>query len=229
MTIKLLQGDWRETLRDVDTCDAVICDPPYSRRTHEGYRTNPKTGGAIDEQNGVDYDKFDGDHAWALCKFVFARARRWSVIFGDHNMARYYREYLDQLGWYVFAPVSYVKTDAPPRMIGDGPTCSTEWITVARPRRKLEKRDIGSRPGHYLARSPRDGFTGQKDLSVMRAIVRDYSQPGDLIVDPFCGMGTTAIACRAEGRDCITTEIDGDTYNRAKQRINKPWAAGLPF
>jgi site-specific DNA-methyltransferase (adenine-specific) len=37
----------------------------------------------------------------------------------------------------------------------------------------------------------------------MRAIVRDYSRPNDLVVDPFSGGGTTCLSARMEGRRTI--------------------------
>lgn len=55
----------------------------------------------------------------------------------------------------------------------------------------------------------------------MRAIVRDYTKPGDLVVDPFCGGGTTALACAYESRRCITSEMDPDTYALAVKRLER--------
>jgi site-specific DNA-methyltransferase (adenine-specific) len=61
----------------------------------------------------------------------------------------------------------------------------------------------------------------------MRAIVRDYSRPGDLIVDPFCGSGTTAIAAASESRRCITSEELPDHYEIARKRIARGYTPDL--
>lgn len=45
------------------------------------------------------------------------------------------------------------------------------------------------------------------------------TEPGDLILDPFCGGGTTASICKMLNRQCITFEIDPDTAEIARQRI----------
>lgn len=48
----------------------------------------------------------------------------------------------------------------------------------------------------------------QKPIDLLRWLVRSYSEPGDLIVDPFGGSGTTAAACLLEGRRCLSIERD---------------------
>ena len=68
---------------------------------------------------------------------------------------------------------------------------------------------------------------GGKPLALMAAIVRDYSRPGDLIVDPFCGSGTTALAAAMEGRRCITSEEKPEHYAIAKRRLDRGYQPGL--
>ena len=61
----------------------------------------------------------------------------------------------------------------------------------------------------------------------MRAIVRDYSRPGDLVVDPFCGSGTTALACAMEGRRCITSEEKPEHYEIARKRLTRGYQPSM--
>jgi DNA modification methylase len=53
----------------------------------------------------------------------------------------------------------------------------------------------------------------------MRAIVRDYSRPGDLVCDPCAGGGTTLLAAIMEGRRAIGSEIDPVTFEKAVKRL----------
>lgn len=68
---------------------------------------------------------------------------------------------------------------------------------------------------------------GGKPLGLMQAIVRDYSRPGDLVVDPFAGSGTTALACAIEGRRCITSEKDPKHYAIAKKRLDRGYTPAM--
>ena len=62
---------------------------------------------------------------------------------------------------------------------------------------------------------------------MMRAIVRDYSRPDWLIVDPCAGSGTTLLAAAMEGRRAIGAEMDPATYGIASQRLHREYQAPL--
>jgi 16S rRNA G966 N2-methylase RsmD len=53
------------------------------------------------------------------------------------------------------------------------------------------------------------GYWSKKPYDAIRQYIRHYTQPGDLVLDPFSGSGTTAIAAAAEGRDCIAVDLSG--------------------
>jgi hypothetical protein len=59
----------------------------------------------------------------------------------------------------------------------------------------------------------------QQPLEEAERLVRYFSQPGDLVVDPVCGSGTVAAACRQLGRRCVTCDTDAQALNRAKARV----------
>jgi len=198
------------------TCDVLLCDPPYSQRTHDGYRGGYRSG----TQKIEAYSCIEATDAQNIAREWEHRCRHWAIVFGDCISTQWHAQMWEATGWYVFAPVPWVATDKPPRMQGDGPASATEWITVARPKRVV--RDPGSRPGYYLTRRERDGIvTGQKPLDLMRALIRDYSRPGDLICDPYAGSGTTLLAAVIEGRRAIGAEINPETHARASRRLRE--------
>jgi DNA modification methylase len=59
----------------------------------------------------------------------------------------------------------------------------------------------------------------QKPLSLMERLVRVYTNPGDVILDPFAGSGTTLIAARNCGRGAVGCENDHEAYLKALQRL----------
>lgn len=218
-------GAWQTAMPDI-LYHAVITDPPYTKKTLIGYRSGSdyrrqKPGRAI--RSNIPYAAISEGDIFELCRWSVAHAKHWIVIFNDHIGAQMIADHLNGLGWYVFAPIAWVKSNPQPRMNGDGPASGTEWIVVARPKKRLPKERIGSRPGGYYG--PVDIFgssrilTGQKPLWLMRAIISQYTLTNDVIADPFCGGGTTAVAAKQLGRRCITTEIDEATYSKAAKRI----------
>ena len=59
----------------------------------------------------------------------------------------------------------------------------------------------------------------QKALEVMKWCVELHSKPGDLVLDPFMGSGTTGVACALLGRRFIGVERDAEYVQIAKRRI----------
>jgi len=59
----------------------------------------------------------------------------------------------------------------------------------------------------------------QMPEEVLERIIKVSTSPGDLVLDPFCGSGTTSAVCKKLNRDFITYEIDEKYYENAKKRI----------
>jgi site-specific DNA-methyltransferase (adenine-specific) len=67
---------------------------------------------------------------------------------------------------------------------------------------------------HPVVPSPRLHPT-QKPLGLMSDLITNSSQIGDVVLDPFMGVGTTCLAASILGRDYIGVEIDEQYYNIA--------------
>ena len=67
----------------------------------------------------------------------------------------------------------------------------------------------------------RSNHPTQKAESLLRKLIRGYSNPGDLVLDPFAGSGSTLISAYKEGRDSIGFENDPQYYQEALNRIEK--------
>jgi len=65
-----------------------------------------------------------------------------------------------------------------------------------------------------------DGSNWGKSAQVLGRLVAAFSQPGDIIFDPFTGGGTVPAVCKMLGRHYIGFEIDPDTAERARQRVS---------
>ena len=61
----------------------------------------------------------------------------------------------------------------------------------------------------------------QKPLSLFEYLVKTYSNPGELVFDPFMGSGTTAVAAMLSGRHYLGFEIEEAYHQMALDRIDK--------
>lgn len=71
----------------------------------------------------------------------------------------------------------------------------------------------------------------QKPLELIKRIVKMFSNPGDVVLDPFAGSGTTCLAAMELGRSSICIEIDPEYIEIAKKRIgwNRPRLSSVEF
>ena len=70
----------------------------------------------------------------------------------------------------------------------------------------------------YAERKTRKHPT-QKPLPLIERLVLTSSNPGDLILDPFMGSGTTAVAAFSHGRRCVGFELDEQYWKDSIQRL----------
>lgn len=59
----------------------------------------------------------------------------------------------------------------------------------------------------------------QKPINVIEQLIKTFTDPGDVVVDPCCGSGTTLRAARNLGRSSFDFEIDRNFYTRAKEEM----------
>lgn len=232
MTADLRLGRWQDVLRDVE-CDAVIVDAPYSERTHAGQRHGRKdprySPDACLTGSGLPYDAWSPDEVRTFVAFWEPRTRGWFVTITDHSLAAVWIDALESHGRYVFAPLACVQTGMNVRLAGDGPSSWTCWAVVAR---TAALRKWGTLPGAYVfgqdqERKRGSYVVGGKSMALMRALVRDYTRPGDLVCDPCAGGGTTLLAALTEGRRAVGAEMDRDRFDIARKRLARGYTPPL--
>lgn len=212
--IDLRLGRWQDVLADVGEVDALITDPPYGRRTHEGQMQG--IDGA--DRLAIDYSAWTAEDVLEFVISWSPRVRGWMACLTSHDLVEAYRLAFQVCGRYAFAPVPCVTPGMTVRLQGDGPSSWAVYLAVARPRR-AEFLGWGALPGAYVIKGgDRKGNGGGgrgKPAQLCEALVRDYSRPGSLIVDPCVGWGHILTAAERLGRNSIGSEVDPDVYAKA--------------
>lgn len=229
-----------------ETVDALIVDAPYSERTHAGHDEGgpsldrmlsfaASSGGLAKDRRYAISKALRGDtHRRALdyghwCASdidVFVDAwsavvSGWMVSLTDDVLFPSWRAAMKRADRTVFADVPALITGMTVRLAGDGPSSWTIHCAMSRPRSSDDGRfpHWGTLPGGYALPYERGPLVGGKPLSLMRALIRDYSRPGDLVCDPCCGAGTTLLAAKLEGRRAIGCDIDAAHVAIAAERL----------
>lgn len=221
MTYDLRLGRYQDVLADVE-CDTLIADPPYSARTHDGQHEstsapNRVTGsGNPTTRRALTYAHWTPDDVQAFVAHWAPRTRGWMACMTSHDLMPVWQAAYAEAGRCDFAPVPILQDRV--RLSGDGPASSAVYLMVARPRTREFAR-WGALPGWYKAGTDREGHIGGKPVDLMRALIRDYSRPGDLVCDPCAGGGTTLLAAVQTGRRAVGAEMDATTHAKAVQRL----------
>jgi site-specific DNA-methyltransferase (adenine-specific) len=146
----------------------------------------------------------------------------------DSELALIVRKSLASVGRYAFTPLPFYHPGRSVRLSGDGPCSWTDWIVVARTKNQGK---WGTLPGGYVAGAGWNDKArmGGKPTHLMRALVSDYSLPGDLVLDTHMGAGTTGVACALEGRRFIGVEIVEEAFYTACERIENAYRQAPMF
>lgn len=75
-------------------------------------------------------------------------------------------------------------------------------------------RDV--QPWHYSGNAL---HPTQKSVRIIEPLIESFSRPGDLVLDPFCGSGTTAVAAKQTGRKFLTIEKCPEYHAIAARRL----------
>lgn len=148
-------------------------------------------------------------------------AKRWMVAFCQVEAAVKWSEALQAGGAKTKRIGVWIKPDGMPQFSGDRPGMGYESIVFAHAKGRSTWNG-GGRVAvftHNKHNPDSAGHETQKPLSLMLELVELFTDPGELVLDPFCGSGTTGVACLRLGRRFIGIERDEKYAAVARERL----------
>ena len=73
------------------------------------------------------------------------------------------------------------------------------------------------------------GYPTQKPVALLERIIQASSNPGDVVLDPFCGCGTTIDAAEKLGRDWIGIDVTQLAISLIKNRLQDTYGSRMKF
>lgn len=210
------------TLED-ECIDLIVTDPPYPT-TSRGNAGNSggmlqkeiNKKGKVFEHNNIDCTEYapefyrvlkDGSHCYVMtnhinlikmlnvftdCGFHFIKSLIWNK--GNKIMGQYY---MSQFEYILFFRKGYGKKIN---------NCGTADI-LSVPNKKTK--DENGKNIHDT----------EKPVELMKILIENSTKKGDVVLDPFVGVGATALACIESERNYIGIELDENYYNIANERV----------
>jgi DNA modification methylase len=222
MTAALIRDDAFAVMQRMagSSVDHVITDPPYDASTHAGavHYTAAQQIAAGDA--GVHtFDAITADQVTTLVDQWLRICTGWIIVFCTLEQIGVYKSAAQRHDAWVRAGY-WDKQTHTPQWSGDRPAQPGEGIAIMhRPGRKTW--NGGGRAAIWRARVEhgQKKHPTAKPLALMRKLVIDFTQPYDLVFDPFAGSGTTGVACIQTGRQFSGIEQDRTYYEIARTRL----------
>src|ERR1700704_3807186 len=258
---RILVGDCvaEMTKLAAESVDLVFADPPYNLQLRGDLkRPDDSRVDAVDD----DWDKFssfaaydDFTRAWLLaCRRVMKPAATLWVIGSYHNIFRV-GTILQDIGFWILNDVIWRKSNPMPNFRGrrftnahetmiwaargaDAKAYTFNYEALKAGNDDVQMRSDWTLPlctGEERLKNP-DGkklHPTQKPETLLARVILSSSRPDDLVLDPFCGTGTTGTVAKRLGRRFIGVERDPAYAAAAEQRIAAadplPAASLAPF
>ena len=243
----ILRGDCVAALEKLPagSVDLVFADPPYNLQlAGDLHRPDQSKVDAVDN----DWDRFDTfaaydafTRAWLMaCKRVLKPTGTLWVIGSYHNIFRV-GTVLQDLGFWVLNDIVWRKTNPMPNfrgrrfanahetLIWASPSAEAKGYTFNYDALKAFNDDLQMRSDWVLpictGEERLKDETGQKvhptqkPESLLYRVLLGTTKPGDLVLDPFFGTGTTGAVAKRLGRHYIGVEREADYIAAAEKRL----------
>ena len=204
---------------EVGSVDLVIADPPY-------FQGNGGDGGAYGTRNNSFRDQI-GD---MMCGISDECIEQMAMVCKRVNMYIFcsvlqipqYLAFATRHG-YKFDILTWHKTNAVPACNGKYMP-DTEYIVFIKESGVPLYGTAATKRKYYVTpTNVKDkrkwGHPTIKPLNIVQNLITNSTQEGGVVLDPFMGSGTTAVACIRTGRNYIGFELNKEYYDKACKRI----------
>ena len=248
-SISLINGDAITILSGMETAsvDFVFADPPYFL-SNDGFTV--KSGKAVsvnkgewDKSQGFNTEMAFHESWITECLRVL-KPLGTIAISGTYHSIYKCGFLLQKLDCRIINDITWFKPNGAPALAGRNFTASHETILWASKgpkvkhvfnysqsrdwevsndliyRRGKQMRSVWSIPTTPKREKVFGNHPTQKPLELMKRLIALCTQDGDLVLDPFCGSGTTGVACAQLGRSFVGVDLDQSYLDLATKRID---------
>ena len=195
----------------------ILTDPPYTM-TKRGKSCRPNY-----MKHNMKEDLFEigipNVEEWFQLSFELLDNNTHFYTFCNINDITNYLNAAKKIGFKLHNIISMVKDTLMPNRWY---LKQTELVLFFRKGKAKPINDVTSRDNIYVEMPTlKNGkiHVTQKPLNFIEKLVKNSSQEGEIVCDPFSGSGTTALACKNTNRNFIGFELNKDIYLKSLKRI----------
>ncbi len=227
--VQILEGDSYSILDKLAKSglrvDHIITDPPYNISKANNFDTMRSS-----QRKGVDFGEWDKNFdliSWIEVAGSMLEPGGSFIIFNSYRNLTPIISALEKSGMEVKDLLKWVKTNPMPRNIERRYVQDTEYaIWAVKPKKPWvfnKPKDVPYLRAEFssstVAGHERTNHPTQKSRKLMAEIIAIHTNPGDLILDPFMGSGTTGVSAIQLGRRFVGIELEKEYFEIAKARL----------
>ncbi len=221
----LINADCLQIMPKLGAVGHVICDPPYEASLHAA-KAHPSN---LRKDAGPELKEINFDAIDPIRETVVASAseicKGWFIAFCTVEGVWKWADAINASRMKYKRACVWIKPDSTPQLNGQGPAQGAECFVTAWAGKGHARWNAGGKRGvytHLVNPSDRSGLhPTEKPWRLFADLLRDFTNPGETILDPFMGSGTTLVACQKMGRQGIGIEIDEDYWTIACRRVEE--------
>jgi len=207
--ITIYHGDCRDVLPQLDKVDLVLTDPPYGIGEMVSGTMSKKRLHKTQYEGFIDSAEYIKEVVIPVIRLCLDMSKRMVITPGSKCLKLYPQ-------WDSFG-VFYQPASMGMQLWGSG-DCQP-IIYYGKPY------DVGKRIrkcSYVLTEPPScNKHPCSKPINIWKKIIAERANSSDLVLDPFLGSGTTAVACKILGRKCIGIEISEKYCEIAVNRLRQ--------
>lgn len=214
----LILGDSLEILPTITGMDLVLSDVPYE------LTSGGATEGGLHERIGDGYDNggnfFEGDcPEWSdFMPMLYAclRENAHCYTMSDSKNVQAMLNEGEAAGFRFHNLLYWDKGSCTPNRWY---MKNAEYVGFFFKGKAFSINDCSSKQGIHIAQVDESAHPTEKPVLLMKHYVMNSTQPGETVIDPFCGSGTTGVAAIRAGRKFVGIERDPRWFEVARQRM----------
>ena len=235
--VEIVKKDYNEMLYSLDegSVDLILTDPPYTISKETGFKS--VKDGVKRFSVSMDFGKWDHEviDLVGFAEGAYRSLRKGGTIIVWYDLWKisHLATAMDRAGFKMRRLIVWNKTNPVPinskiSYLTNAREIAVCAVKVGKPTFNSSYDsgrydDVAIREWEYDQPIPRHKgkriHPTQKPLDLFEKIIEKHSRPGDVVVDPFLGSGTTAVAARNTGRAFIGGDIDPTYVTKAKRRL----------
>jgi len=214
MISQLLKGDCLELMKDIEdeSIDLIFCDPPYGISMKASRKGSKFSGVEIKNDKELDWVP-------SFYKQIYRISKNVSLVFCGWSTIDVFMREARNAGFIHKNTIVWNKMH-----FGMGWNFRPQYeliLVLTKGAFKTKNHNVANLISVKRMHHTKMSHIAEKPLELLELLIRETTEEGDIVLDPFCGSSSTLVAAKRLGRKYIGMELDEEYFKAGIKRLEK--------